>query len=122
MSKADLTLTDVMGAVHDLTEAVQEGFSRVEARLDNVETRLDNHDSRFDLLDARIDQRFGLLSDRLDLVDTRLKTLGGDLSKTTNIILDVQEEVVSHNVSFEHEARRYFDHEKRIVALEAVAA
>ncbi len=104
--------------LNDVIEIMQEGFSRIETRLDSIETRINAHGDRFDLIDARIDQRFGLLNERLNLMDERLKALGLDVSKTTKLVLDVQDEIVSHNVAFEHEANRYFDHERRIAVLE----
>ncbi len=41
----EATLTNVMGAVQDLIEAVQTGFAKVEERFDKIDGTIERHES-----------------------------------------------------------------------------
>lgn len=85
MSKAEPTISDVMGAVHDLTEAVQTGFAK-------VETVLDRHE---DILKTLVDGQ-DQLRGSVNILDQRM-------SKTQNRIEDVVDE--NHRTLLEHGRR-----------------
>lgn len=87
-SKAEATISDVMGAVHELTEAVQVGFAKVEdrfggvgGRLDGVETVLGRHEK---ILKTLVEGQDHLRED-IHILDQRV-------SKTQNRIEDVVDE------------------------------
>ena len=111
-------IQDGFGYVNKQFVQINKRFKEVESRFDRVDERFDLADERFKLVEARIDQRFGALNERVNSVDARLGVIERDVSKTKNLVLDVQDEVVALNVAIENDARRYFDHEQRIKRLE----
>ena len=71
------TLTNVMSAVQDLTEAVQVGFAKVEDRFDDVEQGLDGVENRLGSVEYRmtaLENRTGSLEDGVEDIK---ETLGG---------------------------------------------
>ena len=91
----------------------------IEARIELVEARINQ---RFELVELRIDQRFGTVAERINNLETLHVALTARVSKVEQTTLDTLEEVAAINFALENDAKRYFDHDKRIARLEKASA
>ncbi len=63
-----------------------------------------------------------LFTKRFDSIDARLLAVEGGLRETKRVAYDIQDEVGAINTAIENDAKRYFDHDKRIARLEKARA
>ncbi len=105
------TVAEVMGAVQDLTEAVQTGFAKVEKRFNMLEDVVERQGS---LLGSLVDGQNNL-RERVSILDQRM-------SKTQNRVEDIADSLGDITRVADRDRVSTIDHERRIRHLEKARA
>ena len=105
------TIAEVVGAVQDLTEAVQTGFAKVEKRFNTLEDAVERHGS---LLVSLVDGQNNL-RERVSILDQRM-------SKTQNRVEDIADSLGDITRVADRDRVSTIDHERRIRHLEKARA